>query len=383
MSTKRNFGLDLVRACASIAVVVVVHGGFWFYHLWPNQRLIWYLGSMAMDVFFALSGFLIGGILLDTMDSGAGWIRRFWARRWIRTLPNYYLFLLINIAIWLWTTGPVPGWPKFFYFSQNLAWSQTAFFPESWSLALEEIFYLCAPFVLIIASFGTDKPKRTLWICGIAIALAVLARTAWVLQFNPPWDEGVKKIVLTRADAILYGVFAVQWVRYANPSLQLVRRLAVVGAALVVAATLLYGFSNEDTSALARIAPVAMNGAGFAMLLPFISSLRGDSAPRVVRFVSNRLAVWSYAWYLTHLCVMRIMMYLIPQHFGFALSFVEYACYVALSLTWAWANYTLFEKPVLRWRDRIFGGSEIKSVHATTDAIGEAHTAPVLAVERA
>ena len=359
----RNFGLDLMRTTASICVMVIVHGSFWFYHLWPDQRDVWYLGSMAMDTFFVLSGFLIGWMLLDMAGSGPGWVRRFWMRRWIRTLPNYYLFLLINVAIWLWTQGPVPQWPKYLVFVQNLAWIQSPFFPESWSLALEEAFYLCAPLLLVATAFDPSKPQRTLRICATVIFLSIVMRTLWVVYTNPQWDDGVKKIVLARGDAILYGVFAVQWLRYAKPSTDLRWRLALGGVALVVIAALLFHYSNENTSVLARVAPFALNGAGFAMMLPYVSNLDGNRAPAVVRLVCNRIAVWSYSWYLTHLAVMRIMQALVPQKFGWLGSSVEFVLFVVFALIWAWANYTLFEKPVLRWRDRILGGSEFKSLN--------------------
>lgn len=371
MSGKRNFGLDLMRASASICVMIIVHGSFWFYHLQPNWRDLWYLGSMAMDTFFVLSGFLIGWILLDTARTGPGWIRRFWVRRWIRTLPNYYLFLLINIGIWFWTQGAAPDWPKYLIFTQNLAWIQAPFFPESWSLALEEMFYLCAPLLLIVAAFDSSKPRRTLWLCGFVIVAAIIARTVWVLCTNPLWDDGVKKIVLARGDAIVYGVFAVQWVRYANPSRKLAGAIALCGVLLVAIAALIFHYTDENKSVIARIVPFAFNGAGFAMMLPYFSQLDGDRAPAFVRVVSNRLAVWSYSWYLTHLAVMRIMQALVPQHFGWLGSAVEFMIFVALALTWAWANYTLFEKPVLRWRDRIFGGSEFKSLNKTTGDAAE------------
>ncbi|HEX6831971.1 MAG TPA: acyltransferase [Rudaea sp.] len=363
MSGQRNFGLDVMRAAASICVMILVHGSFWFYHLWPGLRDVWYLGSMAMDTFFVLSGFLIGWILLDTAGSGPGWVRRFWVRRWIRTLPNYYLFLLINVAIWLWTQGPVPEWPKYLVFVQNLAWVQSPFFPESWSLALEEIFYLCAPLLLTLVASDARKPRRTLAVCGAVIVLAIVARLIWVLTAGPLWDEGVKKTVIARGDAILYGVFAVQWVRYAQPAARLRARLALAGVALIVVAALIFHFSDENHSVLARVAPFALNGAGFAMMLPYFSGLDGTRAPAFVRVVTNRLAVWSYSWYLTHLAVMRIMWAIVPpQTLGWLATIGAFVLFVALAITWAWANYTLFEKPVLRWRDRVFGGSEFKAL---------------------
>ncbi len=343
----------------------VTHGAFFFYHLWPEQRALWYLGSLGMDMFFVLSGFLIGGILLDSVGSSSDWVKKFWMRRWIRTLPNYYLFLALNAIIWVYTFGPVPDWPKFLVFLQNLAWIQSPFYPESWSLALEEVFYLVAPLVFLAFALRPDKPKRTLKLCAMVIVVGIGVRCGWVLWTNPLWDDGVKKVVIARGDAIAYGVFAVQWVRYARPSAERTAQLACLGALLAAAAALVFFSSTEDSSILARIVPFALSGAGFAMMLPWFARLDGAKAPRWYQVVSNRLAVWSYSWYLVHLTVMRLLDIAVPGHYGWLPTTAKLIVYLSVSLVWSWANYVYIEKPILRWRDRSFGGSEFRVMTPT------------------
>ena len=93
---QRIFGLDLLRAIA-IGLVLLCHiTPFFVFPLAPG----WFaevsaLASLGVDLFFVLSGFLIGGILLRDLDRGASFrsLVAFWSRRWWRTLPNYYLFL--------------------------------------------------------------------------------------------------------------------------------------------------------------------------------------------------------------------------------------------------------------------------------------------------
>ena len=364
MSSQRNFGLDVLRSSASLSVMVLTHGAFFFYHLAPNQRTIWYIGSLGMDMFFVLSGFLIGGILLDSMSEGEGWVRRFWMRRWIRTLPNYYVFLILNVAIWLLSVGPVPEWPRYLVFAQNLFWPQSPFFPESWSLALEEMFYLVAPLMFLALALDPKKPKRTLTACALVIAAGIALRYGWVVLTNPEWDAGVKKVVVSRVDAIAYGVFAVQWFRYARPSRARTSQLALAGTALVLIAAAIYLASDENASIAARVVPFALQGAGFAMLLPWFAGLDGARAPGWYRVVSNRLAVWSYSWYVIHLFVMRIMDIVVPGKYGWGLSTVKLVVFVTISLVWSWANYTYVEKPILRWRNRRIGGSEVHIVPA-------------------
>jgi peptidoglycan/LPS O-acetylase OafA/YrhL len=369
VSSRRNFGLDVLRSSASISVMALTHGAFFFYHLWPNQRALWYVGSLGMDMFFVLSGFLIGGILLDSMSEGRDWVRRFWMRRWIRTLPNYYVFLVLNIVIWWYSVGPVPDWPKYLFFLQNLVWVQSPFYPESWSLALEEMFYLVAPLLFLALMLDPAKPKRTLNACALVIAIGIATRYAWVLYMNPVWDDGVKKVVVARIDAIAYGVFAVQWFRYARPSDASKARLAIGGTILVLIAAVIYLSSDENTSVTARVVPFALQGAGFAMMLPWFAGLDGSRAPGWYRVVSNRLAVWSYSWYVIHLVVMRLMDIVVPGRYGWAITTLKLIVFITVSLVWSWANYTFVEKPILVWRNRRIGGSEVHIVPAGADDV--------------
>src|SRR4051812_30333605 len=102
---KRIFGLDIVRAMAILLVMLA--------HTLPGVQRFPVLGKVTyccaffgVDLFFVLSGFLIGGIVIrelenDRLNASAG-LLTFWKRRWFRTLPNYYLFLLVNVALALW-----------------------------------------------------------------------------------------------------------------------------------------------------------------------------------------------------------------------------------------------------------------------------------------
>ena len=89
MSTsKRNFGLDLVRAIA-ILLVLITHIGLKSDYVGGLE-----IGNLGVEFFFVLSGFLIGGILIKDFSNGGvniPVIANFWIRRWFRTLPVYYL----------------------------------------------------------------------------------------------------------------------------------------------------------------------------------------------------------------------------------------------------------------------------------------------------
>lgn len=122
---KRTFGLDLLRAIA-ILIVVINHGG-WMLEK-ADSNFPWIPLINGVELFFVLSGFLIGGILIKTIQTTPqltiSTLGNFWIRRWLRTLPNYYLILGLNILVVF--SGVINedftqfNW-KFFLFLQNFS----------------------------------------------------------------------------------------------------------------------------------------------------------------------------------------------------------------------------------------------------------------------
>src|SRR5665213_4546792 len=91
----RVLGLDVARSGA-IGLVVLAHYSLALRQWFNSDPLIYGLGYFGVELFFALSGFLIGGIVIRSVlgrrDPGA--VPAFWLRRWMRTIPAYYLVLL-------------------------------------------------------------------------------------------------------------------------------------------------------------------------------------------------------------------------------------------------------------------------------------------------
>ncbi|MGS2721738.1 acyltransferase family protein [Paraglaciecola aestuariivivens] len=138
--------LDYLRSIA-ILMVLLSHSVLSYgpdYWLFPLQT-----GGVGVDLFFVLSGWLIGNQLFkelkkdNTID-----LKRFWLRRWLRTLPAYYAVLCFSI-IYLYLTSNDFKFPfSYFIFIQNYQFP-LSFFTISWSLCVEEQFYLfIAPFLL-------------------------------------------------------------------------------------------------------------------------------------------------------------------------------------------------------------------------------------------
>jgi peptidoglycan/LPS O-acetylase OafA/YrhL len=169
--------LDAMRGLAAIAIVV--------YHLWVLPISL--LGA-AVDLFFVLSGYLITSIILSHPPSER-FLLAFYVRRGLRIWPIYYLSLFVVVAINPWTPRPgsLGGLPYFLTFTQNLPyyWSDVApsfitAFRHTWSLAVEEQFYIVWPALLwVVGRKGLGPAALSL------VALATVTRSLdwypWIL----------------------------------------------------------------------------------------------------------------------------------------------------------------------------------------------------------
>lgn len=117
---RRDENTDLVRATA--IVMVIVHHIGQFQTTVPTQLLKWFsLGAYGVDLFFVLSGWLIGGLLWrEHQHSGTVNIVRFWGRRWLRTLPLYFAVLPIAyLSVW-WHRDQAFDFGYLFFFTKLL-----------------------------------------------------------------------------------------------------------------------------------------------------------------------------------------------------------------------------------------------------------------------
>ena len=352
---KHVYGLDLLRAVA-IAMVVFQHGALFFY-LCYGSPLIWTkAGTVGVTLFFALSGFLIGGILLD-LGGTLGDHRvaaRFWMRRALRTLPNYFLFIGINLAFWYLIQrqkgypSPVPLLPRYVFFLQNFASRQVWFFAESWSLSVEEWFYLLFPLGLFLGLRLFRVPfARLYWTLAAAmIAIPVALRG---LALSPEdWANGITKVVIYRPDSIAVGLVAVALSRRFPAGWALASLPAAgTGAAVLVCSYLYMGFGDPEHSGVARTFLPLVISLGCALLLPWASAWTGLGG-RAINAPIRSLARWSYSLYLVNLMISTTVLSHMQFHYGNAVGIVSY---VAACLGTSAAIYHFFEAPILRWRD--------------------------------
>jgi peptidoglycan/LPS O-acetylase OafA/YrhL len=207
---ERQPGLDLLRALA-IIIVVIYHAGIMGF---PLPGRVHRFGWIGVDIFFVLSGYLIGGQLLAPLarDQSVK-LGRFFARRALRIMPAYFVVLAIYFLLPSWREYPEMAQPlwKFLLSVQNIALHGGTAFSHAWSLAVEDQFYLCLPFILL---FANRWPRAALLIpCVIAFG-GVALRTFLAFQ-NPAEISGVSYRgfqtwiyypTWTRLDPLVFGV---------------------------------------------------------------------------------------------------------------------------------------------------------------------------------
>jgi peptidoglycan/LPS O-acetylase OafA/YrhL len=225
---RHNFGLDLVRA-AAILLVLFSHTADWW--LGPGRKTeiqAAYIGGMGVEIFFSLSGFLIGGILLRTQPRSPGELARFWTRRWLRTLPAYWA-LLIGLNLYFGTND----WRSFIFLQSwvpRTMW--TPLLPQTWSLVLEEWFYLFVPPLLAVIGWCLGSARRRWAVpigCALLIAACFAGRAVVGLQPGPIWGPEPNDNPILRLDCAAWGVLAA-WIVSRR------RVPGVVAVALVAAA---------------------------------------------------------------------------------------------------------------------------------------------------
>ncbi|MGA6940083.1 MAG: acyltransferase [Pseudolabrys sp.] len=183
---ERQPGLDLLRALA-IIVVVVYHAALFGFKL-PGR--IDRFGWIGVDLFFVLSGYLIGGQLLATLARDQRIkLGRFFTRRALRIMPAYFVVLAIYFLLPAWREYPEMSQPlwKFLLSVQNIALHGGTAFSHAWSLAVEDQFYLALPFLLL---FLCRRPRPAI-IVPCLIVFGGIALRAFLAAQNPSADGGV------------------------------------------------------------------------------------------------------------------------------------------------------------------------------------------------
>jgi peptidoglycan/LPS O-acetylase OafA/YrhL len=340
----RNFGMDLIRATA-ISFVLLAH----------TFNSLEMLGVAGVELFFVLSGFLVGGVIIRMLEKrqkiDRNEIKNFLKRRFFRTLPNYYLFLflycILDQTFLANTDQPLQKIATYSFFLQNLAWpNPQGFFSHSWSLCTEEWFYLLIILTLFLTlkCTGHSAGGRRIALCLTAFFF-IAGPIALRFAFGSRFDD-IRMIVVFRLDAIMYGYLIALaqsfwpfiWNKY--------RWLLFFGLILNATGLMIYGQSSAADALALTLIPL-----GFAGLLPFFYRLRPTNT--ILDQMIERISILSYSIYLCHI----LIYFGLQGPLGYSnFNTIEKLAYkmaaILLIIVSSQLIYTFYEKPMTDLRDR-------------------------------
>jgi peptidoglycan/LPS O-acetylase OafA/YrhL len=334
-------------------------------------------GYHGVTAFFVLSGYLITSLLVREIDiSGRINVRHFYLRRFARLGPAMALVVTVTL-IWLLIIGA----PFRDYFGGlvgtvtyttdlilALGGGQTVgdYFTWSWSLGVEEQFYLIWPFVLLLL-----LRVRRVWVIGVTLLVAVLGLWSFkaVLGADPGSHERMFYSPDIHADALLLGT-AIALVQYFYGSSRQLRRFAaIVGPLGLVGLVVMICIAAGGLPALAMF-----DAGGFSQTAVFASAVVLWLVYKPTSVVGRALG-WAPLAYLGKLSyglyLWNVLATLIYEHFTDALPFdswwgIPWVCALVLV---AYASYRFIETPLRRkW-------SPVATYARKPDAIVQTHSA--------
>ncbi|MDQ2834313.1 MAG: acyltransferase [Acidobacteriota bacterium] len=360
----RLHGLDTLRALAIILVML--------YHLNMQGLLpsllepVANIGWVGVDLFFVLSGFLIGSQLLKLYLTGGEFsLKDFYTRRAYRILPAFFvvLFLYMTVPLWREAPGPYAGW-QYASFTWNLlllGYPTSRAFSHVWSLCVEEHFYLIFPILLLLLMRKPSVWKTISFL--LFLTLGGVALRAWLLysviqpagaQQNLMMMKYIYYPTYSRLDGLVMGVslaavrtFKVHWWSRLTRNGGL---LALFGFACVLGALWLCAFDYPAPELpLSILFAFPALACGFGLLVASAVSENGFLAIRVPG--ASALAALAFSLYLTHKSVAHaahLLFSVLTARAGWKSS----AIYAVMCLGFASLLYFAIERPFIALRVR-------------------------------
>lgn len=356
----------------AIAIILVL-----FSHstllLFPNQKhiiitSIQFLGTIGVDLFFVLSGYLIGGLILKQLKNvniKFKDFQYFWIRRWFRTLPNYFLILVLNILIvFLFKNEFIKGLGSYFVFLQNFTKPHPDFFTEAWSLSIEEYSYIIGPvllYILITLFSKKNKINLFLFVTLLVIVLAHFLRLHFhfsnTLDSMHSWSSKLRKVVIYRLDAIYYGFLAIYLVsKYQVKVLELKKILFSIGILVFLgihASIFIYDLQPENASFFYNMLYLPLVSVSLLLLFPvFVNWKQGHFLKNII----TKISILSYGLYLVNysLVLLTLQYFFDVQIMSMSQKGILLISFWLISFVLSYILYNYYEKPITDLRDSEF-----------------------------
>jgi peptidoglycan/LPS O-acetylase OafA/YrhL len=328
-------GFDVLRAFAVLGVM--------FFHLgWSSFSYGW----LGVPFFFVLSGFLITGILLDNRNSGSGsYFFTFYTRRCLRIFPLYYLYIAVVFGWCVWFGAQYEGWSYFMVYLQNyfLGGNGMSLPPgmalgHTWSLAVEEQFYMLWPLVVLFANKQQLKALSIILIAVSVISRYWIAHNTTYVAFAP---------LTSNFDTLCLGsLLALAYRESALKLRDLSYSLGAAGLAVTVLAYFLPGASMNGTDSAFML--------GLALCFAGIIGLTASGHLPIPEWKTlsyiGRISYGLYIWHAFAYMVINAAAYnhWMPDYGAPVMDGIR----VLLTFVFATASFHLFERPILGLKDR-------------------------------
>jgi peptidoglycan/LPS O-acetylase OafA/YrhL len=307
-------------------------------------------GMMGVELFFAISGFLITALLLRERDTiGYLSLPKFYARRSLRIFPLYYTVLIIYTALWLLASGHSSReqafgshLPAFLTYTANWFVPRTAIFGFAWSLSTEEQFYSVWP------SVEKFMKGAAIWVMFAVIAVSQAIQLGWFVTVAP--GSLAHRMIAEISLPICFGVLLAHLLHtpsgYRVATTFVGRRWASMAAVLLVLGLLAAGVPRTWT----QVAMVLLVAACVIREDHWLRPILGNSLVR-------HIGVVSYGMYLMHGLVYNLVERVpgVPVH-----SVSQFGLCVLLTLGVATISYRYYEGLFLRLKGRFSGRPVVK-----------------------
>lgn len=337
-SGKRNPAVDVARALAILSVAMGHYNKFLPY------------GELGVDLFFVISGLLIGGILVNQFETGRKIsFPRFFAQRAFKIIPSFYFFMFAgNALVWLMYKESMPSFivdwgdmKRYLLFYFNYTGDGSPIFFHIWSLCVEEHFYLILPFLFITAQYLSSRRLLLMGILGM-IVLGIIGK---YFSFSFLSSQETYAGTHNRIDALGYGVL-ISYLFKNHSEYFYTNWLKVVvffTGLLILAASIFCDIQMKSTfytkvvfNNLTHLSFFLLVASAYTMQLNYVLPLRV-------------MAYFSYNWYLWHFMFVKI----ITDEFGKGL--LGLSIFLVLTFFVSVLFTILIEETFLKIRDRVMG----------------------------
>jgi peptidoglycan/LPS O-acetylase OafA/YrhL len=294
----------------------------------------------------------------------------FWIRRWFRTLPNYYFVLFLTTILWAIFEHKFMflklKYIAYLVFFQSAITPTAPFLEESWTLCIEEWFYLLFPIILLVGNLFLPKlnPKNIKWNILVSIMLLIFCPMILrvFIQAKQTFDWlDITRMTFFRLDIIGYGIL-MAWIKFYYKSFFLNKRKLVGFLSVITLGIYFFLFYTQiipnaltQTNSFYYFIIFIISGLSSFFITLFFSELKLEKNNKAIKFLTH-VSITSYSIYIFHLSVVMYSLdHLFPSKGERPLleNIGLFSIYVIFTLFFSTLVYKYFEHPMTELREKL------------------------------